>query len=267
MQLSGKRVLITGGSSGIGFGLARALLRAGASVAITGRRADQLHAARDALRPDGDVTAVVADVESDSGRRETLAQSVAALDGLDILVNNAGIVRAGRLEQLDEDDLRAMLQVDLIAPILLTRDAIPALRASGAAMIINISSVIALVGIPFYATYAAAKAGLAQFSEALRRELSGEGIHVLTVYPAGTDTPMMQSNDAGADLGFGREPVDDVVDAVVAGITSDATHVVRGQGSRAEIMRLNRDNPAEVDARFLCIKRDLESAVRNHCSL
>lgn len=267
MHLSGKRVLITGGSSGIGLGVARALLGAGAHVVITGRRADQLHAAVDALRPDGDIAAVVADVGTDDGRKQTLAKAINALGGLDILVNNAGGVRAGRLERVEEDDLRAMLEVDLVAPILLTRDAVPVLRASGEAMIVNISSVIALVGIPFYATYAAAKAGLAQFSEALRRELYGEGIHVLTVFPAGTDTAMMQTNEAGADLGFGREPVEDVAAAIVAGIEGDALSVVRGQESRAEMLRLNRDDPAAVDAHFLGIKHELEAAVRSHRAL
>jgi uncharacterized oxidoreductase len=76
-----------------------------------------------------------------------------------------------------------MLSIDLLAPILLTRAALPSLRASGDAVVVNVTSGIALIGAPFYATYAAAKAGLARFSEALRRELKGEGIHVLTVYP------------------------------------------------------------------------------------
>jgi short-subunit dehydrogenase len=87
-----------------------------------------------------------------------------------------------------------MLNVDLLAPILLTRAALPSLRASGDAMVVNVTSGIALIGVPFYATYAAAEAGLARFGEALRRELKGEGIHVLTVYPGGTDTPMMKTN-------------------------------------------------------------------------
>jgi uncharacterized oxidoreductase len=99
-----------------------------------------------------------------------------------------------------------MLNVDLLAPILLTRAAMPSLRASGDAMVVNITSGIALIGAPFYATYTAAKAGLARFGEALRRELKGEGIHVLTVYPGATDTPMMKTNRAGSELGFSASP-------------------------------------------------------------
>lgn len=81
-------------------------------------------------------------------------------------------------------------------------------------MVVNVSSGIALVGAPFYATYAATKAGLAHFGEALRRELKGEGVNVLTAYPGGTDTPTMKSNRAGLELGFAREPASAVADAL-----------------------------------------------------
>lgn len=81
-----------------------------------------------------------------------------------------------------------MIEVDLVAPILLTRAALPPPRTSGEAMVVNVSSGIALVGAPFYTAYAAAKAGLAHFSESLRREPKGEGVHVLTAYPGGASS-------------------------------------------------------------------------------
>ena len=189
------------------------------------------------------------------------------MGGLDILINNAGGVRAGRLENISEGDIEAMVTVDLVAPILLTRAALPALRASGDAMIVNIASGIALIGVPFYATYAAVKAGLARFGEALRRELKGEGIHVLTAYPGGTDTPMMQSNRAGPELGFSREPASAVADAIVEGIEAGAFEVIRGGETRAAMIALNRDDPAAVDERFLGLKPALEEAVRDHSAL
>jgi uncharacterized oxidoreductase len=268
MKLEGKRVLITGGSSGIGFAIAKAILAKGARVAITGRRSAVVSAAADELRKaGGSVAGIAADVGTEEGRALTLRQALDALEGLDILINNAGGVRAGRLEATSQSEIEAMLNVDLLAPILLTRAALPSLRTSGNAMVVNVTSGIALTGAPFYATYAAAKAGLARFGEALRRELKGEGIHVLTIYPGGTDTPMMKTNRAGPELGFGREPASAVADATVAGIEIDAFEVIRGGEARAQMIALNRDNPAAIDERILTMKPALEEAVKDHSAL
>jgi uncharacterized oxidoreductase len=92
-------------------------------------------------------------------------------------------------------------------------------------------------------TYAAAKAGLAHFGEALRRELLGENIHVLTVYPGATDTPMMHTSKAGPDLGVAREPASAVADAIVAGIENNSLEVVRGGEERQKMIKVNREDP------------------------
>jgi uncharacterized oxidoreductase len=248
--------------------IAHALLAKRAKVAITGRRRAVLSATVAALRKnDGSVTGIFADVGTEEGRALTLRQALDALGGLDILVNNAGGVRAGRLEATSQREIEAMLNVDLVAPILLTRAALPVLRESGSAMIVNVTSGIALIGAPFYATYAAAKGGLARFGEALRRELKGEGVHVLTVYPGGTDTPMMKTNRAGPELGFGREPASAVADATIEGIEADAFEVIRGGEARVQMIALNRDNPAAIDERMLAMKPALEDAVKDHSAL
>jgi len=109
-----KRVLVTGGSSGIGFAIAQGLLDKGAKVAITGRRAAVVSAAVDTLRETGGVvTGIAADVGTYEGRALTLRQALDALGGLDILINNAGGVRAGRIEATSPSEIEAMLNVDL----------------------------------------------------------------------------------------------------------------------------------------------------------
>ena len=205
MNVKDKRVLITGGSSGIGLALAHALLAKGERSSSPAEDPMLSRVRFGELQGVGSsVWSVAADVAAPDGRAAMIKQALSSLGGLDVLVNNAGGVRAGRLENTSEAELQAMIDVDLVAPIFLTRAALPALRASGEATVVNVASGIALIGAPFYATYAATKAGLARFGEALRRELKGEGVHVLTAYPGGTDTPMMKSNRAGPELGFSR---------------------------------------------------------------
>jgi len=268
MNITRKRVLITGGSSGIGLALAQVLLAKGAKLAISGRRPEAVaEAVRSMQTGSAKIHGIVADIATAEGRDATLEQALAALGGLDILVNNAGGVRAGRLENIPEAELRAMMDVNLVAPILLTRAALPALRQSGDALVVNIASGIALIGAPFYATYAAVKAGVASFGESLRRELKGEGVHVLTAYPGGTDTPMMKSNRAGPELGFAREPASAVADAIAGGIETGAFEVIRGGEARAQLIALNRENPAAVDERLLGLKPALEEAVKDHSAL
>jgi NAD(P)-dependent dehydrogenase (short-subunit alcohol dehydrogenase family) len=109
MKFEGKRVLITGGSSGIGFAIARALLAKVARVAISGRRAAFVSAAVDELgKAGGSVTGIAADVGTVEGRALTLRQALDALGGLDVLVNNAGGVRAGRIEATSQSEIEAI---------------------------------------------------------------------------------------------------------------------------------------------------------------
>lgn len=252
----------------IGLATARAMLASGARVVITGRNPVRLQQAISELQVgETALFAVQADVSTAEGRTASLSKALDALGGLDVLVNNAGGVRAGRLEETSEQDIRTMIEVDLVAPILLTQAALPHLRASGEALVINVTSGIALLGLPFYATYAAAKAGLTRFGESLRRELKSEGVHVLTLYPGATDTPMMRSSEAGPELGFTREPAAAVAEALIEGIEVDAFEVIRGGEARRQMIAVNLDNPAAIDERLLAVKTALEDAVRGHSSL
>jgi uncharacterized oxidoreductase len=268
MIVEGKHVLITGGTSGIGLATAHVLGKKGAKVFITGRRAELLQDALKSLCATGvSAGGVTADVTTERGRQLTIKSCLDALGGLDILINNGGGVRAGGVEDTPEAEIDAMLAVNLQAPILLTRAALPILRQSSQGMVVNVTSGIALVGMPFYATYAAAKARLAHFGEALRRELLGENIHVLTVYPGATDTPMMHTSKAGPDLGVVREPASAVADAIAAGIENNSLEVVRGGEERQKMIKVNREDTGTLDQRFAALKPRLEVAVREHSAL
>lgn len=228
MNIANKRVLITGGTSGIGFALARTLLAKGAKVAISGHCPELVAKAVLALQTrSAEIHGIVSDIVTAEGRDARLEQALFSLGGLDVLVNNAGGEGPGRLENTDAAELQAM--VDVTAPILVTRAALPLLRDSGDAMVVNVFSGIARVGTPFYATYAAVKIGLSHFGEALLRELKRRGIHVLTVYPDGMSMPMLKSSGAGPESGVLQEPASAIAEAIAEGIESRASQVVRGR--------------------------------------
>jgi len=152
-----------------------------------------------------------------------------------------------------------------------TRAALPHLRLAGAehghAAVLGISSGIALVGLPFYATYAATKSGLARFDEAMRRELTGTGIQVATAYPGATDTDMMASSEAGEDLGFGRRPVQEVAAEIVAGMENREIDINTAAPQRRGMQELNAVDPRAVDAALAPNLEQMEQAVRSHRSI
>lgn len=268
MDLQRRRILLTGAGSGIGRSLALSLAEHEPRLVLVGRREQPLQAvAAEVKRGGGEAHVISADLTEPGAPQEVLEAAVQHLGGLDVLINNAGNVRAGRLERSSEEEVTAQIALNLTAPILLTRAALDVLRDSGEGLVVNISSAIALVGLPFYAVYAATKAGIAHFGEALRRELHGEGVSVLTVYPGATSTPMMDSSDAGPEHGFDYETPDAVAAAVLEAMRDDRISLVRGGEERADMIAANREDPAAVDEMLAARKDALEHAVSSHSSL
>jgi NAD(P)-dependent dehydrogenase (short-subunit alcohol dehydrogenase family) len=180
MNLKNKKVLVTGGGSGIGKALAQAFGKAGAShVALVGRTVRKLQDVAETLSCK--TLVVEADIARSGDRRRMVDTVAKELGGLDVLVNCAGIVSAGSLEKVSDDDVVAMIAINLTGLILTTKGFLPALKRSDEAAIVNVSSGIGMVGMPFYSVYAAAKGGVAKFSESLRRELTGTSVRVLTL--------------------------------------------------------------------------------------
>lgn len=268
MELNDRSILLTGAGGGIGRSLALQLASHRPRQTLVGRRTEPLEELAALVRDRGAQAHVVtADLTSPEAPARVVAAAQDHFGGIDVLVNNAGNVRAGRLDVVEESEVVAQITLNLTAPILLTQAALPALRASGDGLVVNVSSGIGLVGLPFYATYAATKAGIAHFGEALRRELYGEGVHVLTVYPGATSTPMMASSQAGPEHGFQYESPDDVAAATVAGMADGSLTVVRGGERRRQMGELNRTDPAALDRQLANGKAALEKAVSAHSSL
>lgn len=189
MRLEGCVTIITGAGSGIGRELAIAIAKCGAVVVLAGRTEKTLSAVQTAIAEAGGTSSVVrCDVTSAADRR-SLGQIVKEQFGrLDILINNAGTALAGPIEAVSDDDLRRLLDVNLHAPIALVRECLPLLRASLNPRVVNVGSVFGDIGHPLFIGYCASKFALRGFSEALRRELSPEGIGVTYVAPRATQT-------------------------------------------------------------------------------
>jgi short-subunit dehydrogenase len=270
LDLTNRQGIITGAGQGIGRALALEFGRRGAHLLLVGRRSSTLsETARHVTSVGGTAEIQVEDL-TQPGAVERIADTVASWDTLDLLVNNAGNVRAGRLELTSTADVHSMIDLNLTAPILLTKTLLPELREGGAgrsSILLNIASGIALVGLPFYAVYAATKAGIAQFGEALRRELTGTGVHVATAYPGPTDTAMMTSQQAGADLGWARRALDDVVSDIIAALEAGEHEINTAPESRRKLQQLNVTDPMAVDAALAPTLEALERAVRDHRSI
>ncbi len=177
-------VLVTGASSGIGEAIARELARAGARLTLVARRKDLLSKLAAEL---GSEHRVIAADLADPARATSLAAEVGEVD---ILINNAGVQIVGPTVGTAPEDGENLLRVNVFSPMRLVLAILPAMRARGAGTIVNIASLAALAPAPGMFYYNASKAALAAASEALRGELRGTGVNVVTVYPGPVRTAM-----------------------------------------------------------------------------
>jgi NADP-dependent 3-hydroxy acid dehydrogenase YdfG len=183
----GRVALVTGASSGIGAATARVFVGAGLRVALCARRKDRLEQlAADLIARGGQATVHAVDV-TDALAVRAMVDDVAARWGrLDVLVNNAGRGFAATLEQTTIEELRALMELNVVAVLGATQAVLPIMRRQGSGHVINISSVVGRRAVPYRAAYSATKFALGALSEALRVELTGTGIAVTLVYPIRT---------------------------------------------------------------------------------
>ncbi|PHN17163.1 SDR family NAD(P)-dependent oxidoreductase [Pseudomonas sp. ICMP 561] len=239
-NLSGKRALVTGGSRGIGAAIAKALAENGADVAITYERSvDHAAGVVKSITDQGRRgIAIQADSADPESILRAVAETVEGLGGLDILINNAAIGRPGTVAEISLEDIQAMLDINVRAPVLFAQAAIPHLPAGG--RIISIGSALAeRVPFPGVTAYAMTKSALLSFTRGLSRELGPKGVTVNLVLPGSVDTEMNPANGENADFqrsltSLGRYAKPSEIGDIVAFLASPAADLITGTSLTAD---------------------------------
>lgn len=232
-DLTGRKALVTGATGGLGGAIARTLHAQGASVALSGTRAEALEALAAEL---GERVAIVPCNLSEKDSVEALVPAAEEkLGGLDILVNNAGITRDNLFMRLKDEDWDSVLAVNLTAAFRLTRAAVKSMMRRRYGRIVSIGSVVGTTGNPGQGNYAAAKAGLIGMSKALAAEVASRNITVNVVAPGFIESPMTQALNEKqregilADVPMGRLGAGADIAAAVAYLASEEAGYVTGQ--------------------------------------
>lgn len=223
--LDGRTVLVTGASRGIGLAVAAALASDGARVAMLARGAEGLERAAAQVGERAlPITCDVADAEAVAQAAEIVRDAFGGAP--DVVVNNAGLFELARIEDTPPDDFARTLEVNLVAPFLLTRTFLGEMRRRGSGHLVNIGSIADRAIFPENGAYAASKWGLRAFHEVLRAELRGSGVRTTLVSPGPVDTPLWDSLDPDGRTGFTPRaemlPADAVAAAVRWAVTRPA---------------------------------------------
>lgn len=248
MDLTGATVLVTGANRGIGRALLERLATQPLRLLLAGVRAPA-DFEPPALSAGGaqQVRPVRLDLSSRASIEECCAELGEELQRIDLLVNNAGLLTGGLLEEQELDAVYAMFQVNLVAVVDLTQRVLAGMLRRGSGMVVNNASISGYAHLPAASTYAASKAGVVAFSEALRRELQGTGVRVLHLVTPGVATGMLQATETayGPHMdtsGWGGMPASEWAAQVLGAIQADRR--VLGPGGRLAAVKLAAAGPA-----------------------
>jgi uncharacterized oxidoreductase len=229
MKMNGNTILITGGGSGIGRGLAEAFFKRGNEVIITGRRLSRLKAVCDA---NPGMIAVELDIRDPAAVRRVAAQTAADHPALNVLVNNAGIMELDDVAgPVDEELLVATVTTNLGGPIRMSGALVGHLKTQKCAVIINVSSILAFVPLVPTAAYSATKAALHSYTLSQRYKLRDIGIRVIEIVPPWVRTELLNSLEEDRAM-----PLDAFIEAAMAMLATDAEEILVGQAPQ---MRAN----------------------------
>lgn len=226
MKLTGKTILITGGSSGIGLEMAGQLLSRGNVVIVSGRSRPGLEAAE---RRCPGLHTIQSDVSDADGIRALSIELIAHFPKLDTLVNNAGIMRNLKLgEDRSLEDVTREIDIDLTGPIRMVQQFLPHLRRQAHALIVNVSSGLAFVPFPISPIYSAAKAAIHAYTRCLRVQLQGSSVSVVELAPPGTETPLFRGEFADEMKGQKGMAVDVLVRRTITAIEAGKKEIRPG---------------------------------------
>jgi short-subunit dehydrogenase len=221
VEVTGKTVLLTGATGGIGRVIAATLAGRGAAILLSARKADELAALAASLPGDGH-RAIVADLAEEGAARRLAA----AAGAVDVLVANAALPASGRLEGFSLDELSRAVRVNLEAPIQLAHELVPPMRERGSGHLLFVSSLAGKVATSRSSVYSATKFGLRGFALALREDLCGTGVGVSLVLPGFVrDAGMFADSGARLPAGVGTVTPTRVADAVVDAIAANRAEV------------------------------------------
>jgi short-subunit dehydrogenase len=248
MKIDQRAFLLTGAASGIGRATATALATRGARLALVDRDEEGLHAVCDELAARGPrPVALLADL-SDLDRLPPLVEEAAdKLEGLDVLVNNAGLISFRPFADESAEGLERLHRVNVLAPMVLARAAVPRFLAQGEGRVVNVGSIFGSIGFAWFASYSASKFALRGFSEALRRELAGSGVGVTYVAPRATRTRLADVFGRMAEAtGMHLDEPERVAAQIVTAVENDAKDRYLGF-PECVFVRLNALLPRFVD--------------------
>jgi 3-oxoacyl-[acyl-carrier protein] reductase len=214
LNLESKVVIVTGGTKGIGYAIAEALLKRGAIVYICGRKEQDLKSAIDTLSTEGEVSGTVCDVRDETQVKAMLSACVSAFGGVDVLINNAGMGYFGKtVEDMSGEEFRETLETNLFGVFYTCHHAIPLIKKKGGGYIINISSLAGQNAHPRMAAYNASKFGLNGFSEALMQEVRQDNIKVSYICPGSVNTDF--GGDSASEAKAWQIQPSDIAEVVV----------------------------------------------------
>lgn len=227
-SLSGKHVLLTGGSRGLGPVIAEALAKRGAYIALAARSEEGLNnTAKSLNKYDIQTIVIPVDLSQPSQQHELVLRVLEKFTSIDILINNAGLETEGAYLDLSWEAIETTIDVNLIAPMALTYHVLPHMLKHKSGHIVNIASVGAKAGIAYAATYCGTKAGLAEWTKGLRLELEGTGIHFSTIFPGYvTEVGMFAKFHMTPPAIVGSCTPSQVADAVVRAIEKEKSEVI-----------------------------------------